>query len=73
MLAKGYGASQAIKDVSEHRRSAFDFVSAIADAMTDKTSFADSDRPTNFSLSQHINLPILTLMSFIVASAWVTS
>jgi hypothetical protein len=50
-----------------------EFVSAIADAMTGKTSFADSDRNTDFSLLQHINMPISTLMSFIVTSARVIS
>jgi Fungal protein kinase len=48
-----------------------EFVSAIADAMTGKTSFADSDR--NFSPPQHINMPISTPMSFIVTSARVIS
>jgi hypothetical protein len=37
------------------------------DAMAGKTSFADSDRKTNFSLPQHINMPISTLMSDISA------
>ena len=46
-----------------------EFVSAIADAMAVKTSFADSDRRINLSLPQHIDMPILTLMSFIVTSA----
>ena len=50
-----------------------EFVSAIADAMAGKTSFADSDRRTNFSLPQHTNMPISTLMSFIVISARVIS
>ena len=50
-----------------------EFVSAIADAMTGKTSFADSDRNTNFLLPQHINMPISMLLSFIVTSARVTS
>jgi hypothetical protein len=50
-----------------------EFVSAIADAMTGKTSFADSGRKTNFSLPQHINMPISMLVSFIVMSLQVTS
>ena len=50
-----------------------EFVSAISDAMTGKTSFADSDCRTNFSPPQHINMPISTLMSFIVTSAQVIS
>jgi hypothetical protein len=54
-------------------KSSREFVSAIADAMTGKTSFADSDPKTNFSLPQHINMPISTLMSFIVTSARVIS
>jgi hypothetical protein len=53
--------------------SLWEFVSAIADAMTGKTSFTDSDRRTNFSPPQHINMPISTLMSFIVTSARVIS
>jgi hypothetical protein len=48
-------------------------VSAIADAMTGKTSFADSNRSTNFSLPQHITMPISTIMSFIVTLVRVTS
>jgi hypothetical protein len=39
--------------------------SAIADAMAGKTSFANSDRITNSSLPQHINMHISALMSFI--------
>ena len=54
-------------------KSSKEFVSAIADAMVGKTSFADSDHITNFSLPQHINMPISTLMSFIVTSARVIS
>jgi hypothetical protein len=54
-------------------KSSREFVSAIADAMTGKTSFVDSDRKTNFSLPQHINMPLLMLMSFIVTSARVTT
>jgi hypothetical protein len=54
-------------------KSSREFVSAIADAMAGKTSFAGSDRKTNFSLPQHINMPISTLMSFILTSAWVVS
>ena len=50
-----------------------EFVNAIADAMTGKPSFADSDRITNFSLPQHTNMPISPLMSFIVTSVRVTS
>jgi hypothetical protein len=50
-----------------------EFVGAIADAMMGKTSFVDSDRKTNISLPQHINMLILTLMSFIVTSARVAS
>jgi hypothetical protein len=50
-----------------------EFVSAIADAMAGKTSFADSDHITNFSPPQHINIPISTLMSFIVTSVRATS
>jgi hypothetical protein len=38
-----------------------------------KTLFAHSDRRTNFSLPQDINMPISTLMSFIVTSARVIS
>jgi hypothetical protein len=45
-----------------------EFVSAIANTMMGKPSFADSDRITNFSLPQHIKMPISTLMSFIVTS-----
>jgi hypothetical protein len=54
-------------------KSSREFVSAIADAMKGKTPFVDSDRNTNFSLPQHINMPILTLMSCIVTSARATS
>ena len=54
-------------------RSSREFVSAIADAMAGKTSFVDYDRSTNFSLSQHINMPISTLVSFIETSVRVTS
>ena len=50
-----------------------EFVSAIADAMTGKPSFAGSDHITYFSLPQHINMPISTLMSFIVTSVRVIS
>jgi hypothetical protein len=50
-------------------KSSREFVGAIADAMTGKTSLADSSRKTNFSLPQHINMRISTLMSFIVTSA----
>jgi hypothetical protein len=80
MLVKGYGAPQAIQNVSERRRSAFDltqllteFVSAVANAMAGKTSFADSDSRNNFSLLQHINMHISTLMSFIATSVQVIS
>jgi hypothetical protein len=54
-------------------KSSREFVSAITDAMTGKTSFADFDLNTNFSLPQHTNMPISTLMSFIVTSVRVTS
>jgi len=54
-------------------KSSREFVSAIADAMTGKTSFADSDLNTNLSLPQHTNMPISTLMSFIVTSVQITS
>jgi hypothetical protein len=54
-------------------KSSKEFVSAIADAMAGKTSFADFDHITNFSPPQHINMPISTLMSFIVTSVRVTS
>ena len=54
-------------------KSSREFVSAIADAMTGKTPCADSDRKTHFLLPQHINMPISTLMSFIVTSARVIS
>ena len=50
-----------------------EFVSAIADAMTGKTLFVDSNHITNFSPLQHINMPISTLMSFIAISVRVTS
>ena len=50
-----------------------EFVSAIANTMMGKPSFADSDRITNFSLPQHIKMPILMLMSFIVTSVRVIS
>ena len=64
-------------DVIAQRLTSFkcsrELVSAIADAMTGKTSFVDSDRKTHFSLPQHINMPISTLMSFIVTSAQVIS
>jgi hypothetical protein len=53
-------------------KSSREFVSAIADAMTGKTSFADSDHNTNFLLPQHTNMPISTLMSFIVTSVRAT-
>jgi hypothetical protein len=49
-----------------------EFVSVIADAMAGKTLIADSERRTNFSLPQHINMPISTLMSFIVTLMRVT-
>jgi hypothetical protein len=54
-------------------KSSKEFVSAIADAMAGKTSFVDFDHITNFSPPQHINMPISTLMSFIVTSVRVTS
>jgi hypothetical protein len=54
-------------------KSSQECVSAIADAMMGKTSFADSDRKTHFSLPQHINMPISTLVSFIMTSAQVIS
>ena len=54
-------------------KSSREFVSAIADAMMGKTSFADSDHKTNFSLPQHINMPISMLMYFIVTSPQVMS
>jgi len=54
-------------------KSSGEFVGAIADAMTGKPSLADSGRKTNFSLPQHINMRISTLMSFIVTSARVIS
>ena len=54
-------------------KSSKEFVSAIADAMEGKISFADSDHITNFSPPQHINMPISTLMSFIAISVRVTS
>jgi hypothetical protein len=50
-----------------------EFVSAIADAMAGKTSFADSVLITNFSLPKHINMHISMLMSFIVTSVRVIS
>jgi hypothetical protein len=50
-----------------------EFVSAIADAMTGKTSFTDFIHIINFSLPQHINMPISTCMSFTVTSVRVTS
>jgi hypothetical protein len=53
-------------------KSSREFVSAIADAMTGKTSFADSDNKTNFSLPQHTIMPISTLMSFIVTNILIT-
>jgi hypothetical protein len=56
-------------ETSDPFRDPKEFVSAIADAMAGKTSFADSDRRTNLSLPQHIDMPILTLMAFIVTSA----
>jgi Fungal protein kinase len=54
-------------------KSSKEFVSAIADAMEGKISFADSNHITNFSPPQHINMPISTLMSFIAISVRVTS
>jgi len=54
-------------------KSSKEFVSAIADAMAGKTLFADFDHITNFSPPQHINMPISTLMSFIVTSVRVIS
>jgi hypothetical protein len=54
-------------------KSSWEFMSATADATMGKTSFADSDCRTNFSLPQHINMHISTLVSFIVTSVWVTS
>ena len=54
-------------------KSSREFVSAIADAMTGKTLFANSDRKSNFSLLQRINMPISMLMFFIVTSVRVTS
>jgi hypothetical protein len=54
-------------------KSSKECASAIADAMAGKTSFADSDHITNFSPPQHINMPISTLMSFIVTSVRATS
>ena len=54
-------------------KSSWEFISAIADAMTGKTSVADSDHNTNFLLPQHINVPISMLMSFIMTSVPVTS
>jgi len=53
--------------------SSWEFVSAIADTMAGKTLFAHSDRGTNFSLPQHINMPISTLMSFIAILVLVIS
>jgi hypothetical protein len=50
-----------------------EFMSAIADTMQGKTSFADSNLITNFSLSQLIKLPTSTLMSFIMTSVQITS
>ena len=60
-------------DVVARLLTSFKFVSAIADAMAGKALFADSDRRTNFSLLQHISMPISMLMSFIVISALVIS
>jgi hypothetical protein len=54
-------------------KSSREFVSAIADAVTGKTSFANSDHKTNLSLPQRINMPISMLMFFIVTSSRVTS
>jgi hypothetical protein len=54
-------------------KSSKEFVSAIADAMEGKISFADSDHIANFSPPQHINMLISTLMSFIAISVRVTS
>jgi len=54
-------------------KSSKEFVSATADAMEGKISFADYDHITNFSSPQHINMPISTPMSFITISVRVTS
>ena len=54
-------------------KSSRELVSAITDAMTGKTSFAASKLKTDFSLPQHINMPISTHMSSIVTSARVIS
>jgi hypothetical protein len=51
----------------------WELVSAIAEAMAGKISFADSDHIANFSPPQLINMPISTLMSFIMTSARVIS
>ena len=80
MQFEGYGVPQPIQDVSECRRSAFDFVQLLTGVrecncrrQEGKISFADSDHITNFSPPQHINMPISMLMSFIVTSVRVTS
>jgi len=53
--------------------SSWEFVSAIADAMQGKTSFADFTHMTNSWLPQRISMPTSMLMSFIVTSARVIS
>jgi hypothetical protein len=50
-----------------------EFVSVIADTMEGKTSFAESDRMTNFSLAQPIDMPILTPVFFTVTLVRLTS
>jgi len=45
----------------------------VRDAMDGKTSLAESDRMTNFSLAQPINMPISSLVFFIVTSMRITS
>ena len=54
-------------------KSSREFVSAVADPTEGKTFSVDSDRITDFSLPQPINMPTSMVMSFIVTSARVIS
>ena len=60
-----------LKVVSQHLalfNSSWEFVSAIADTMAGKTLFVDSDGIAKFLLLKHTNMPISTLVFFIVTS-----
>jgi hypothetical protein len=68
-----YKLAMAYYDEKQVLLMSWEFVSAITNTMVGKTSFVDSNRIANFLLLKHTNMPILTLVFFIVTSVRVTS